>query len=164
MSINTCSDPVAQLIERCGGNWWGSCAQYPADDWKTEVENNDTVLGYWDWVLSQAESDGVPIEMLTGDLADLAALERTASIKRWTPEETRHARENIGSTYGVECVVQLANGRQLRTPAFPAVCSYVRVLDAGYELAYWTHDELGEDPAVVLGALIGAAKGVLTGL
>ena len=35
----------------------------------------------------------------------------------------------------------------------------VRVVDAGFELAFWEMDEFKDDPACVLGALVGAAKG-----
>ena len=153
------NDIASLIIQQCGGNRWGSCAQYPISDWKTEVENGDSVQGYWQWVASQAESDGIPVEMLHGDINDLDALERTASVRRWTEEEVRHAKENPSSGYGPECVVHLENGRQLRTPAYPALCSYIRVMDCGYELAFWDCDEFGSDPACVLGALMGAAKG-----
>lgn len=29
---------------------------FPRDDWRYEVGNNDTVLGYWEWVEHQVES------------------------------------------------------------------------------------------------------------
>jgi hypothetical protein len=34
---------------------WGAHPTWPVQDWKTEVENDDTRLGYWDWVASQIE-------------------------------------------------------------------------------------------------------------
>jgi hypothetical protein len=32
---------------------WGECADYPRRDWKDEVQNDDTNLGYWDWVVEK---------------------------------------------------------------------------------------------------------------
>ncbi len=29
---------------------WGEDAKYPVSDWQLEVANNNTRLGYWDWV------------------------------------------------------------------------------------------------------------------
>lgn len=39
---------VLKLIEELG--LWGSCEDFPRHDWKFEVFNDDTNLGYWDWV------------------------------------------------------------------------------------------------------------------
>ena len=41
---------VASLVDSCGGDLWGEHPQYPKSDWKYEVENGDTFLGYWEWV------------------------------------------------------------------------------------------------------------------
>ena len=147
-----------KIVRQCGDNLWGSCAQYPVAEWKHEIENGDTVLGYWEWVVSEAESNGTNLDVLTGVLSfDL--LERVAAPRGWTAEEVRHAKYSLSDGYGPECIVPLENGRQLRTPPFPDPCSYVRVVDAGFELAYWEMDEFKDDPGGVLGALIGAAKG-----
>lgn len=32
---------------------WGEHETYPRADWKYEVQNDDTNLGYWDWVKSK---------------------------------------------------------------------------------------------------------------
>jgi len=68
-----------------------------------------------------------------------------------------------GQGYGSECIVELANGRTMRTDTYednPAGSSYVRVCDAGgTEIAYWTYTEWQEDPQLVMAAIIGAAKG-----
>lgn len=34
---------------------WANCPEYPRDDWKYEVINDDTQLGYWEWALAKAE-------------------------------------------------------------------------------------------------------------
>ena len=31
-------------------NVWAEHPTYPREDWRTDVANNDTNLGYWDWV------------------------------------------------------------------------------------------------------------------
>lgn len=29
---------------------WDENSEYPLSDWKEEVANNETRLGYWDWI------------------------------------------------------------------------------------------------------------------
>jgi len=64
--------------------------------------------------------------------------------------------------YGIECVIQLANGNTIRTETYdstPAGSSYVRVCaPGGDEIAYWTYTEWAEDPQLVMGAFLGAAS------
>jgi hypothetical protein len=58
------------------------------------------------------------------------------------------------------------SGCQLRTNAGRAgeklyQCDYVRVVSpAGREVGYWDHEEWRDDPAVVMGAIMGALSGV----
>jgi hypothetical protein len=78
----------------------------------------------------------------------------------WDEVELTHAIETAGDVdHGDESSVELANGRELRCPAFPKECDYVRVVQDGCELAYWDIDEWAESPAEVMGAIIGAMKG-----
>ena len=77
----------------------------------------------------------------------------------WSNIEIDHAQDNIYTEYGEECVIKVANGREIRTPAFPEECSYVRIVQEGFELAYWVSDEWADDPEVVMGAIIGCAHG-----
>lgn len=58
------SRAINHLIELCGGDTWGRCGDYPRTDWENEVANGDTVLGYWEWVIHQAEGDDVSLEAL----------------------------------------------------------------------------------------------------
>lgn len=48
---------------------------------------------------------------------------------------------------------------QVRTPAHPESCSYIRIVEVKNERererVYWDEDEFGEDPADTLGALMG---------
>lgn len=74
--------------------------------------------------------------------------------------EADHALDSLGDQYGSECVIDvLGSHRQIRCPAHPEPCSYVRVVADGLELAYWVDDEWRNAPAEVLGALLGAARG-----
>lgn len=69
----------------------------------------------------------------------------------------------VGNDYGEECVIALISGREIRCPASPEDCSYVRITAPGIiplELGYWSSDEWGEAPAEVMGAILGAAKGI----
>lgn len=36
-------------------NHWEENADYPIADWKYEVANDDTRLGYWDWIENREE-------------------------------------------------------------------------------------------------------------
>lgn len=40
------------------GNLWGSDEKFPHVDWQSQVADNDTRLGYWDWVKTKRERDG----------------------------------------------------------------------------------------------------------
>ena len=43
------------------GEYWGSGhGKYPAEDWRQEVCNGGTRLGYWEWVFQQADANGDP--------------------------------------------------------------------------------------------------------
>src|SRR3546814_20588570 len=44
----------AKLRENHGGVW-GEYPEYPANDWRLEVENHDTRIGYWEWVAAKIE-------------------------------------------------------------------------------------------------------------
>ena len=43
----------AELISRYG--YWGEHPEYPLDNWKDEVHNDDTRSGYWEWVVQGIE-------------------------------------------------------------------------------------------------------------
>lgn len=79
----------------------------------------------------------------------------------WASIELQHAHQNANSDYGHEDVLPLANGRAIHTPS-SSDCDYVRIVQAGCELAYWTSSEWAEDPEIVMGAIMGAAKGKAT--
>jgi hypothetical protein len=59
--------------------------------------------------------------------------------------------------WGTEIVLVQGNAMQLRADGEdPAGTSYVRVCDpAGAEVMYWNEDEWREEPAQVMGAIIG---------
>lgn len=43
-----------------GDNYWGEHPGYPVAEWASEALNNDTRVGYWDWVrlnIEQEEDD-----------------------------------------------------------------------------------------------------------
>lgn len=63
--------------------------------------------------------------------------------------------------YGQEMSVPLNGGRELRCPAYPEPCEYVRIIDAssGEEIVYWDSGEWQEAPEEVMGAIVGAMVG-----
>jgi hypothetical protein len=36
---------------------WGSDPEHPVSDWKNEVQNDETRLSYFDWVIDRKEQD-----------------------------------------------------------------------------------------------------------
>jgi hypothetical protein len=61
------------------------------------------------------------------------------------------------SDYGDECVMRVEHGAEVRFPPYPIPCDYVRVVKNGNEIGYWNSQELGDAPAEVMGAILGAA-------
>jgi len=47
----------AERIANENGGVWGEHTEYTLDDWKYEVANDDTRLGYWEWVTVRIEAD-----------------------------------------------------------------------------------------------------------
>lgn len=80
----------------------------------------------------------------------------------WSEIEIEHALHNLDTEYGEEAVIALANGREIRCPAHPEPCSYVRVMQAGCELGYWVETEWASTPDEVMGAILGLASGSRT--
>lgn len=66
--------------------------------------------------------------------------------------------------YDEEYIIRLANGKTIRTDAYPNEVDYVRVCDAdGKEIAYWSVDEWCESrdqASEVMGAILGACSDV----
>ena len=45
---------LEQFKEQHGGHWSETGdPDYPIEDWKTEVANGDTRMGYWEWAYQQ---------------------------------------------------------------------------------------------------------------
>jgi len=40
---------------------WSDDPRHPVEDWKAEVANNETRLGYWAWVEQQREEDQIEL-------------------------------------------------------------------------------------------------------
>jgi hypothetical protein len=74
-------------------------------------------------------------------------------------------RHETSSEYGTEVVLTVENGMQLRADGSdPNGTTYVRVCDPkGREVAYWIEDEWRDEPAFVMGAIIGALCAIKQG-
>lgn len=105
--------------------------------------------GYADWNAFSKKETPAAIDNL------LRACERKHI---WDAQEAdQRAEETDEGGYGPESVLRVHTGFQLRTPAYPEPCSYLRVCDPiGRETAYWNSAEWQEDPEDVLGAVVGA--------
>jgi len=53
-SESTLSEPstIASAVD----DVWSEDTEFPREDWRLDVQNCDTSLGYWDWVNSQREA------------------------------------------------------------------------------------------------------------
>lgn len=61
------------------------------------------------------------------------------------------------NNYPPEYVIPLETGNEIRCPAFPEPCYYVRLVDPMVgEVAYWDANEWAEDPEGVMGAILGS--------
>lgn len=45
----------AEVQREAAGGVWEENPAHPVSDWQYEVENGDTRLGYWEWVVCQLE-------------------------------------------------------------------------------------------------------------
>ncbi|MBK6616367.1 hypothetical protein [Ottowia sp.] len=45
------------LADQHGGTW-GEHPDHPLSDWRYQVENDETRLGYWEWVVSEIDARG----------------------------------------------------------------------------------------------------------
>ena len=52
---NTYRNRAEEVLADEFGGVWGEHPGYPVDDWKDEVQNGDTRLGYWPWVSHKIE-------------------------------------------------------------------------------------------------------------
>ncbi|AQH05977.1 hypothetical protein A9R05_44305 (plasmid) [Burkholderia sp. KK1] len=57
-------DPAAYLSARCG-DAWGECVAFPRSAWCHEAGEGATQLGYWQWVVHQAEERKISLHALT---------------------------------------------------------------------------------------------------
>lgn len=131
------------------------------DQWDYLVAK-DSVDQISDWVDSNIQ--GIR-GLSNARRAHIAAIERIGSIYElaerlgWSDVEISHAIDSLKASqagYGEECVVTTHSGREIRSPAFPQPCDYIRITQHGFELAYWTSEEWKECPDEVMGAIMGA--------
>jgi len=45
---------IDDIMEAHGG-FWGEHPDYPVEDWQHEVRNDDTRVGYWEWVVNRVD-------------------------------------------------------------------------------------------------------------
>jgi hypothetical protein len=69
-------DEPGRLAESMGGTW-GEHYRFTPEDWRLEVENHDTRSGYWQWVISKLEAEGIKPDGL------LSALPVATLDKAW---------------------------------------------------------------------------------
>ena len=158
--IDEINAELADIAEEMSGKWEQFMADQPLSEAAPQGGGASQMLG---WV-----EESIPlIEVLSRERSELGIerlrgldFDAIADALGWSEGERVHARDSMASSgdYGDECTIQTDSGRQICCPAVPAPCSYVRICQAGFELAYWNADELRESPEEVLGAILGAAN------
>jgi len=73
--------------------------------------------------------------------------------------------DKLNLYYGAESVIVESGNRQVRCPAYPTECDYIRIVaidgDNTHEITYWNKDEWQDDPDLdCIGAIMGAIKDV----
>mgnify|MGYP001326924108 CR=1 FL=1 len=53
MSIELAKE--AEALREAAGGFWEAHPDHPVESWQSEVEADDTRLGYWEWVACQIE-------------------------------------------------------------------------------------------------------------
>lgn len=103
------------------------------------LETLATMAGFEDWNAFTASMSEEAVNALLNDF------------------ELSHYEHTGDEDYGQEVALVAHTGFQLRYSATDEECDYVRVCDPlGRELMYWNQDEWRDDPAVVMGAILGA--------
>jgi len=77
-----------------------------------------------------------------------------------SPVEAEHAmHQGAEPDDGNECVTNIhGTMRQMRSPAHPEECSQIRITCGPLEIGRWMDNEWQDDPACVMGAIMGALK------
>ncbi len=47
---------IAKALKEAHGGHWGELEGHDVADWRYEVANEDTKLGYWEWAANRIES------------------------------------------------------------------------------------------------------------
>lgn len=116
---------------------------------------------------------GNDIIAFCGDVSDMLESEETTQLTEFfslyqtlkaqyglSDIEVEHALDTLGNQYPNECTLEIGGSyRQIRCPAFPDECSYIRIVVDSLEIAYWDKGEWHTAPAEIMGAIIGAARG-----
>lgn len=106
-------------------------------------------------ILNEDPDECIPLDHQSEELHHLLAQQYSLQ-----PVEVSHLLASLEVSFDDECVIATVGSvREIRCPAHPAECDYVRITVDGMEIAYWSSDEWGEAPAEVMGAILGAARG-----
>jgi len=54
--MNVNRKEIIRLMKQHGG-YWGEHPDYPDNDWRREVQDENTRQGYWEWVFGNIEDE-----------------------------------------------------------------------------------------------------------
>ena len=80
---------------------WGEHFDYPRADWKHEVSEGDTNLGYWDWAYSRWEAEQTPAPSEVSD-EEVRSAQTVAAITELYNTEMPGTVKEIYGKYGSE--------------------------------------------------------------
>lgn len=137
--------PIAETLAMLDGNAFFGLSQ---DENGDDNHYEQYLPEAWALVRSNGGLDGWP---------NLSTLGRRCAGYLLDQFEDLHMEDARTSAYGPEAVVRAENGFEIRCPAAASKVDYMRVTaPGGGEIAYWSIDEFKDDPAIVLGAMMGA--------
>jgi hypothetical protein len=86
-----------QLHDQLGH--WGEHDKHPLADWRREVTENDTRLGYWDWVSTRIDGenndDALSLESATNEDADRILGLGDQFLEDWAEDAVQGGSRNI---------------------------------------------------------------------
>ena len=50
---------MAEALKEANGSHWGGLTGHDVEDWRYEIANEDTRLGYWEWAANRIDSGEV---------------------------------------------------------------------------------------------------------
>ena len=114
---------------------WAEHPDYPVEDWREEVQADDTRLGYWEWVYKQEVGD----DLLVAGVAEKALADREVL---WALQELQTLVESWLENVGHFIDNEEARKRRLASRIIDSVISRLKGQSPEYRCPDCGHDKL----------------------